>query len=41
MRSYLDEYTKKELIDLVHGLCDVISGRVYSHEQVKKRLKLK
>jgi len=41
MKDYLEEFTKKELIGLVHGLSDVIAGRVHTHEQVKKRLKLK
>ena len=38
--SNLNDFTKKELIALIDGLCDVIAGRVISHKEVAKRLKL-
>ena len=39
MCDYLKDFTKKELIDLVHGLSDVIAGRTYTSKQIARRLK--
>lgn len=41
MKDYLEEFSREELISLIHGLLDTISGRVWTMEEVERKLKLK
>jgi len=34
----IKDFTKAELIDIIEGLNDIIHGRVYTNEEVKKIL---
>jgi len=37
--SKLNDFTKKELIEIISGLLDVIHGRTITSEELSKRLK--
>lgn len=40
MCDRLEDFTKEELISLIHGLEDCIAGRVLTTEELNKRLNL-
>jgi len=34
----INDLTKKELIDIINGMSDILQGKTLTHKKVKKRL---